>query len=149
MESRFSIVKGLPLPEERAKGAMGRKGIYPFREMEVGDCLRFSASGTSDPVYRKIYSSAKSHSRRAGGAYEFRFAPVGEGEFGCWKVEPSGSGSVRRRRRSAAEIGAISAEAVRTALESEGTVAGAARMVGVSPRTLVRLAAKLGLGRKH
>lgn len=142
---RFEIEKGVPMPKVSHKG---RNSVYPFREMEVGDCLKFAAKETADPEYRKIYNSAKSHVRRSSPDYDFRFARIDGNTFGCWKVRAGDAREgvkVRRRRRTAAEIESIPAEAVRNALASEGTFAGAARIVGVSPRTLVRLISKLGI----
>jgi len=146
--NRFSIVKDLPIPKERPSSVQGRNSIYPFREMEMGDCLKFEAKGTSDPNYRKIYNSARSHTRRTGCPYEFKFVQIDDCTFGCWKVErtddsPGKRG--RRRRRTADEINSIPAHSITEALHTEGTVAGAARRVGVSPRTFIRLMERLGI----
>jgi transcriptional regulator with GAF, ATPase, and Fis domain len=146
--NRFSIVKNLPIPQGLPSAAQGRSSIYPFREMEMGDCLKFEAESTSDTRYRKIYNSARSHARRTGCQYEFRFAQLDERTFGCWKVERSESGQgsrERRRRRTAVEINSIPLRNITEALHNEGTVAGAARRVGISPRTLMRLMDRFGI----
>lgn len=146
--NRFSIVKNLPIPQGKPSAGQGRSSIYPFREMEIGDCLKFEAKSTSDSGYRKIYNSARSHTRRTGCTYEFKFAQLDDRTFGCWKVERSDSGSgmrERRRRRTADEINSIPLQSITEALHTEGTVAGAARRVGVSPRTFMRLMERLGI----
>ena len=145
---RFSVVKNLPIPKGESDGHQGRNAIYPFREMDLGDCIRFEAESSSDSAYRKIYNSARSHMRRSGCPYEFRFARIDDRTFGCWKVDREAAGSgkrERRRRRTALEIDSIPVEKLKQALQDEGTVAGAARKLGLSPRTLVRLVEKLGI----
>ena len=145
---RFNIVKDLPIPKGRPSTAQGRNSIYPFREMEMGDCLKFEAKSTSDSNYRKIYNSARSHTRRTGCPYDFKFAQIDDCTFGCWKVEKTEDYSEkrgRRRRRTADEINSIPVQSITEALHTEGTVAGAARRVGVSPRTFIRLMGRLGI----
>lgn len=145
---RFSVVKNLPIPKGMDEAHQGRNAIYPFREMDLGDCIRFEAEGSSDSSYRKIYNSARSHMRRTGCPYEFRFARIDDRTFGCWKVDRDAEGSgkpERRRRRTALEIDSIPVETLKGALQDEGTVAGAARRVGISPRTFMRLVEKLGI----
>lgn len=145
---KFNIVKNLPIPKNRPTGHQGRSSIYPFREMEVGDCLKFDAKTTGDANYRKIYNSARSHARRTGCPYEFKFAQIDDGTFGCWKIERNESEigkRERRRRRTADEINSIPMQSLKDALHEEGTVAGAARRVGISPRTFIRLIEKLGI----
>jgi transcriptional regulator with GAF, ATPase, and Fis domain len=142
----FKIVKNLPIPSRRPGSYLGRSSVYPFAEMEIGDCLKFEARSTRDSSYRRIYNSARSHARRRDCQYEFKFAQLDDENFGCWKVK---KGSVpseakeRRRRRTWAEINSIPAESIMEALQTEGTVAGAARRVGLSPRTFTRLLEKI------
>lgn len=145
---RFDIVKNLPIPQRKPGQVHGRSPMYPFFEMEIGDCLKFEASSTRDLNYRRLYNSARSHTRRKDCPYEFKFAQIGEGTFGCWKVVRNSTESgkrERRRRRTAAEINSIPVESIKEALHSEGTIAGASRRVGLSPRTFIRIVEKLSL----
>lgn len=144
---KFKIVKDLPIPERKSGHIHGRSSMYPFFEMEIGDCLKFEASSTRDLNYRRLYNSARSHTRRKDCDYEFKFAQIDDNTFGCWKVKKNGfeGKRERRRRRTAAEINSIPMDAIREALHTEGTIAGAARRVGLSPRTFTRLIEKLSL----
>jgi hypothetical protein len=144
---RFDIVKNLPIPVRKAGNPHGRGSLYPFAEMEIGDCLKFEASGTKDMNYRRIYNSARSHTRRKDCGYEFRFAQLDDRHFGCWKTA-KGEGrqkGERRRRRTASEINSIPVHMIKEAWHTEGSVAGAARRVGLSPKTFIRLMEKLSL----
>lgn len=145
---RFDIVKNLPIPAKRKGNPHGRSSLYPFAEMEVGDCLKFEATGTKDMNYRRIYNSARSHTRRKDCEYDFRFAQIDDRHFGCWKIrknEVRGDKPERRRRRTASEINSIPIHMIKEAWHTEGSVAGAARRVGLSPRTFTRLIEKLSL----
>jgi len=147
---RFTIVKDLPMPKGRKSAGRGRGSIYPFKEMEIGDCLKFIAKNTEDTEYRKIYNSARSHTKRSECDYDFRFARLDEEDnmFGCWKVQKIEGGEekrIRRRRRTAKEIESIPLEELINAFKTEGTLAGASRRVGLSPKTFLRLTKKLGL----
>lgn len=144
---RFDIVKNMPIPQKSRRGGTGRSSLYPFAEMEMGDCLKFEAASTKDINYRRMYTSAKSHTRRKECPYDFRFAQIDDKHFGCWKVDKSGHGSEskeRRHRRKASEINSIPINVIMEAWETAGSVAGAARKVGLSPRTFMRLMEKLG-----
>jgi hypothetical protein len=84
----FKIVKNLPIPEEK-KGASskGRSPIYPFGDMEIGDCMKFDAESVRDVKFKKVYNSAMGFARRHGGDYRFSFAEIKPGVYGCWKVK--------------------------------------------------------------
>lgn len=144
---RFDIVKNMPIPQKVRKGGSGRSSVYPFAEMEMGDCLKFEASSPKDMSYRRMYTSARSHTRRKECTYDFRFAQIDEKHFGCWKVERTQAEPDRKRvrhRRKASEINSIPPTAIMEAWETAGSVAGAAKKVGLSPRTFMRLIEKIG-----
>jgi hypothetical protein len=91
----FEIIKNLPIPEKVAKQKHARREPkYPFKDMEIGDCLAFNAEGVKDPVYKKIYGSAMSYARRIKEGYTFRFGQIEEGKFGFWKIESEKNKSV-------------------------------------------------------
>ena len=143
---RFDIVKNMPIPQKTKKGGPGRTSAYPFAEMEIGDCLKFEATSTKDVNYRRMYTSAKSHTRRKECPYDFRLAQIDDRHFGCWKVEKVQLGTEsrqRRHRRKASEINSIPVDVIKEAWETAGSVAGGAKKVGVSPRTFMRLIAKI------
>lgn len=149
----FRIVKGLPIPRESA----GKKNKYPFDEMEVGDCLKFEATSRLDDGFKRIYASAFYHARKSGSGFNFRFAKIDDRHYGCWKVavakrgeagsegrsKSRGEPKAKRKRRTMAEIRSIPVEAIREAWHSEGTVAGAARKVGLHPSTYERIISRL------
>lgn len=149
----YRIVKGLPIPGESRVG----KRKYPFVEMDMGDCLKFEASSRFDSNYIKIYSSAVYYSKRRGADYTFTFAKIDDRHYGCWKVakgrrgEPSPEGSGRRVsqpktkrvRRKKSQIESIPVEVLKAAWHSEGTIAGAARRVGLHPSTYERIISRI------
>lgn len=138
----FKIVKNLPIPEEKkTQGSKGRSSIYPFGEMEVGDCLKFDVRSSNEPQFKKIYSAAMSYARRHSGDYKFMFAEIKPGLFGCWKVrlKPGEEKAGRRRRKTKAEIMSIKYEDMDRAMKEGGSTAGAAKILGLSHRTFTRL----------
>lgn len=139
----FEILKNLPVPEKNVNiNSFKRASKYPFEEMEMGDCMAFSATSIKDPVYKKIYGAAQSYARRVKKGFTFRFGKIEEGKFGCWKIEcdknvsKDGKKSSRKQRT---DLRTITKEMLLGALEHEGTLNGAARLLGVSSRTLSRL----------
>lgn len=138
----FKVVKNLPIPEaKKITGSKGRTSIYPFGEMEIGDCMKFEASSVGDSMFKKVYNSAMSHARRHSGDYKFTFAEIKPGVFGCWKVKLK-SGEERpkkRKRRTNAEIMSVKHEDIREALKKGVTIAGAAKIVDLNPRTFLKL----------
>lgn len=148
----FEIIKNLPIPEtKKTKTGSGRESIYPFRTMEIGDCLAFNAENVKDPVYKKIYGSAMSFARRAKEGYSFKFAMIETGKFGCWKVaneklekEQPEAGEKRNRKNRVSPVH-ITKDTLIQALENAGTLSGASNMLGVSTRTLSRLKQKFEL----
>lgn len=148
----FEILKNLPIPEKSVKNNHFKRGSkYPFEEMEMGDCMAFSATSIKDPVYKKIYGAAQSYARRVKKGFTFRFGKIEEGKFGCWKIESkknSGTGkeeATKKTRRHRTDVRTISREMLLGALEHEGTLNGASRLLGVSSRTLSRLKLKFDL----
>jgi len=150
----FEIIKNLPIPEKIAKSKHARREPkYPFKDMEIGDCLAFNAENVKDPIYKKIYGSAMSYARRVKEGYTFRFGQIEDGKFGCWKVESeknksvntgsdSSSSSSKRKRNATIHI---TKDMLIAAMESEGTLNGASRLLNVSSRTLSRLKQKFEL----
>jgi hypothetical protein len=149
----FEIIKNLPIPEKIAKSKHARREPkYPFKEMEIGDCLAFNAESIKDPIYKKIYGSAMSYSRRVKEGYTFRFGQIEDGKFGCWKIvsekNKNNSDSLReqnskeRKRNSTVHI---TKSMLIAAMESEGTLNGASRLLNISSRTLSRLKQKFQL----
>lgn len=69
----IEIEKGVPLPERR-------RGFYPFKAMDVGDC--FAA-----PIEKakSVQASAWYYSKHRGGMFTLR-RYVGEGIVRCWRV---------------------------------------------------------------
>lgn len=144
---KFDIVKNLPVPKTTKSGEKGRNSLYPFHNMEIGDCLKFECTGRETDSYRRIYQAARNHLKRWDSDYDFHFAQIDESHFGCWKVkkDANSSKSPKRVRRTNAELYSISAQSVHEALVSEGTYAGAARRLGLHPLTFMRLLKKLGM----
>ena len=149
----FEIIKNLPIPEKAVKNVHSRREPkYPFKNMEIGDCLAFNAESIKDPVYKKIYGSAMSFARRVKEGYTFRFGMIEEGKYGCWKVvsdkqnRNSVTNSVKeeKRRKRASTIN-ITKDMLISALESEGTLNGASRILNISSRTFSRLKQKFEL----
>lgn len=147
----FEIVKGLPVPEKvNNLNTWKRANKYPFADMEMGDCLKFNAENQKDPMYKKIYGSALSYARRVKQGYTFRFAMIEPGVFGCWKVEskknhesePGSHPKPVRKRQSTMHI---SKDMLIHALESDGSLIGAATKLNISTRTLSRLKQKFEL----
>ena len=146
----FEIVKGLPIPEKKSLRNWKRHNKYPFGQMEVGDCIKFSAAGLKDPEYKKIYGSATSFARRVNDGTKFRFAEIEPGVYGCWKINAesknsAGGQSETSRVRKRADTSIITKDMLIAALESQGTLLGASRSLGVSSRTLTRLKQKFEL----
>jgi hypothetical protein len=149
----FEIIKNLPIPEKVAKSAhVRREPKYPFKDMEIGDCLAFNAENIKDPVYKKIYGSAMSFARRVKEGYTFRFGMIEEGKYGCWKVvsdkqnRNSVTNSVKEEKlRKRASTINITKDMLISALESEGTLIGASRILNISSRTFSRLKQKFEL----
>lgn len=148
----FEIVKNLPIPvKEKNFSGWKRANKYPFGEMEIGDCLAFKANGPKDPTYKKIYGSAMSYARRVKKGYRFVFDKIEEGKYGCWKVsvhtdnvtpEPVIKNKSRKSRRSTFHI---TKEMLISALENDGTLVGASRILNISSRTISRLKQKFGI----
>lgn len=138
----FKIVKNLPLPEEKkVASAKGRSSIYPFGNMEIGDCMKFDAESVKDVKFKKVYNSAMGFARRHGVDYRFSFAEIKPGVYGCWKLklDPGEQKERRRKRRTNAELMSIRYEDIMDAMNKSGSTAGAAKMVGLTPRTFSRL----------
>lgn len=149
----FEIIKNLPIPEKAVKNVHARREPkYPFKNMEIGDCLAFNAESIKDPVYKKIYGSAMSFARRVKEGYTFRFGMIEEGKYGCWKVvsdkqnrnSVTNSDNQEKRRKRASTIN-ITKDMLISALESEGTLNGASRILNISSRTFSRLKQKFEL----
>jgi hypothetical protein len=149
----FEIIKNLPIPEKLTKNNFKRREPkYPFADMEIGDCLAFNAESIKDPTYKKIYGSAMSYARRVKQGYAFRFGRIDETKFGCWKVESkknvSNAESPKEAKRTYTKRGMtthITKEMLISALESEGTLMGASRLLNISSRTFSRLKLKYEL----
>lgn len=145
----FEIIKNLPLPVKGRGQRNGRRANkYPFEEMDLGDCLSFNAESQKDPVYKKIYGSAMSYARRVKRGYKFVFGKIEEGKFGCWKVATESEereivvdNGIRNRKRRSETIH-ITKEMLISALENEGTINGASRILNISTRTISRLKQK-------
>ena len=139
----FKILKNIPIPEKKSSTSRkGRTSIYPFGEMEIGDCIRFEANSIRDNEYKKVYNSAMGFARRYKGDYRFTFAEVRPGVFGCWKVKAENEpkeASPRKGRRTNAEIMNVKQEDIMKALKKSNSMAGAARSVGLSVKTFLRL----------
>lgn len=145
----FEILKNLPVPEKNVMvNSFKRASKYPFEQMEMGDCMAFPAASIKDPVYKKIYGAAQSYARRVKKGFTFRFGKIDEGKFGCWKIpcdkntvkengEVTNTKKVTRRQRM--NVKNITKEMLLNALEHEGTLNGASRLLNVSSRTLNRL----------
>lgn len=144
---RYDIVKGLPIPEEQAGRGGGRESVYPFDEMAMGDCIKFEAADKLSDSYRRIYFAARANARRRDSDYDFRFAQIDKRHFGCWKVkrEEGERPLVRRKRRTKVELDSITARSLSDALHTEGTLAGAAKRVGLHPITFRRLLRRHGI----
>jgi hypothetical protein len=149
----FEIIKNLPIPEKVAKSVhVRREPKYPFKDMEIGDCLAFNAESIKDPVYKKIYGSAMSFARRVKEGYTFRFGMIEQGKYGCWKIVSdkqnrnslTNSDNQEKRRKRASTIN-ITKDMLISALESEGTLNGASRILNISSRTFSRLKQKFEL----
>ena len=149
----FEIIKNLPIPEKVAKSVhVRREPKYPFKDMEIGDCLAFNAESIKDPVYKKIYGSAMSFARRVKEGYTFRFGMIEEGKYGCWKIVSdkqnrnslTKSDKQEKQRKRASTIN-ITKDMLISALESEGTLNGASRILNISSRTFSRLKQKFEL----
>lgn len=150
----FEIIKNLPVPEKNVNIKNIKKlSKYPFEEMEMGDCMAFGAESIKDPNYKKVYGAAISYARRTKKGFTFRFGKIEEGKFGCWKIpseknvvnensEPKGKKTTRRMRSN---VKSLTKEMLLGALEHEGSLAGASRLLGISSRTLCRLKQKFEL----
>jgi hypothetical protein len=149
----FEIIKNLPVPEKKAaRKFAGKEPKYPFAKMEIGDCLAFNSESIKDPIYKKIYGSAMSYARRVKQGYTFRFGQIEEGKFGCWKIEStnskyvsSGDESDSATRRKRGNTTQITKDMLITALEHEGSLSGASRLLNISTRTFSRLKQKFEL----
>lgn len=149
----FEIIKNLPIPEKAAKqNHVRREPKYPFKDMEIGDCLAFNAENIKDPVYKKIYGSAMSFARRVKEGYTFRFGMIEEGKYGCWKIasdkqnrnpETDSDKTTKQRKRNSTIH--ITKDMLIAAMENEGSLAGASRSLNISSRTLSRLKQKFEL----
>jgi len=115
----FEIIKNLPVPEKTVASKMPKRAPkYPFADMEIGDCLAFNAVGK-----------------------------IEEGKFGCWKIVSTKNVKVeepenKRKRNSTINI---TKDMLISALESEGTLNGASRILNISSRTFSRLKQKFEL----
>lgn len=147
----FEIIKNLPIPvKENGLKGWKRANKYPFGEMEIGDCLAFSAQDRKDPMFKKIYGSAMSFARRVKAGYTFTFAKIEDGKYGCWKIstgeEPQQSNtSEKKTYKKRVSTIHITKDMLIAALENEGTLNGAARMLNISSRTFSRLKQKFEL----
>lgn len=148
----FEIIKNLPIPvKEKGLNSWKRANKYPFGEMEIGDCLAFNAQDRKDPMFKKIYGSAMSYARRVKLGFTFTFAKIEDGKYGCWKVatgdntqEQSNPNEKRNHKKRVSTIN-ITKDMLISALENEGTLNGAARMLNISSRTFSRLKQKFEL----
>jgi hypothetical protein len=144
----FEIIKNLPVPEKTVASKMPKRAPkYPFADMEIGDCLAFNAESIKDPVYKNVYGSAMAYARRVREGYTFRFGKIEEGKFGCWKIVSTKNVKVeepenKRKRNSTINI---TKDMLISALESEGTLNGASRILNISSRTFSRLKQKFEL----
>lgn len=148
----FEIIKNLPIPvKEKGLNSWKRANKYPFVEMEIGDCLAFNAQDRKDPMFKKIYGSAMSFARRVKAGYTFTFAKIEDGKFGCWKVatgeeqQHESNTNERKIYKKRASTIHITKDMLIAALENEGTLNGAARMLNISSRTFSRLKQKFEL----
>ncbi len=78
----YRIDKGVPLPKSAQKGG-GRKPVYPFGRMEVGDSF-FVPLTKATP--HRIYNTAYQYTKRHGGSPKFKVRVV-EGGCRCWRVK--------------------------------------------------------------
>lgn len=147
----FEIIKNLPIPEKAHSSKHSRRTPkYPFAEMEIGDCLAFNSESIKDPIYKKIYGSAMSYARRVKQGYTFRFGKIEEGKFGCWKIEDkkfsaSSVSALSNPKRKRANTDFITKDMLISALEGEGTLNGASKLLNISSRTLSRLKLKFDI----
>jgi DNA-directed RNA polymerase specialized sigma subunit len=138
----FEILKNLPVPQKYVATKKGlRVSKYPFEEMEIGDCLAFSAQSIKDTEYKKIYGYAMSFARRVKKGYTFRFGKIEEGKFGCWKIEQSDKVESRKYKKRTSTNN-ITKEMLIEAFENEGTLTGISRALNISSRTVSRLKIK-------
>lgn len=76
---KLRVQKGIPIPVVKPRGGgAGRKPVYPWREMVIGDSFLFPES-----VGRAAYAAAIGASR---GDKRFVVRSVEQG-FRCWRVE--------------------------------------------------------------
>lgn len=152
---KFEILKNVPIPEN-VKDLTGwkRSSKYPFGEMEIGDCIKFKADDNRDINYKRIYSAAMSYARRLQKGFTFVFGKIDEGFYGCWKVQDESNSPVQENENSPVQKKKYSKRQSTThinktmlisALERDGSLAGAARDLNISTRTLSRLKKKFEL----
>lgn len=74
----IKIEKNIPAPQNHKRGGPGRKYLYPFHEMEVGDS--FIAEKDS------VCSSAIAFAKRNGGKVKFTTMRLPNGTFRVWRI---------------------------------------------------------------
>lgn len=70
-EHHYPIIHGRPIPAPRGRGRYGlagRKGIYPFGKMEVGDCFEVPYDDAEPfDVQNRVKAAASQWAARRGG----------------------------------------------------------------------------------
>ena len=86
--SEFKIEKGIPIPPKAQRGgnSAGRLGIYPWKEMEVGDSFFIPAGsrGEARVIQLRVGSAAKNQWTNHGRVITTRTM---EGGVRVWRVE--------------------------------------------------------------
>ena len=84
----FKIEKGIPIPPkaERGGNSAGRLGIYPWKEMEVGDSFFIPAKDRGDAkiIQLRVGSAAKNQWQNHGRVIVTRSLPGG---IRVWRAE--------------------------------------------------------------
>lgn len=85
---QITLEKNIPLP--RRSGGPGKKAIYPFATMSVGDSFSLPLSGDTDArgydkMALRLSNAANGHRLRHGGEFTVRTLRD-EGVVRCWRV---------------------------------------------------------------
>ena len=82
----YTIVKNKPLPPPaRGPGSGGgRRGAYPFADMEIGDSFNSGIPSTKYQAAASFKANASQHGVRYGKKFVTR---VIDGEIWCWRAE--------------------------------------------------------------
>lgn len=88
--TEFVIKKGIPAPARRNKGGPGRKALYPFAEMDVGDCFDaprdMGSNGPRDKRANSINTAARDWSIRNNPMAVFQTCLVNDAFVRCWRI---------------------------------------------------------------